>query len=266
MVENILIRVALYVGGIYLGLNLIAYLFSEKLIFAPQTPSYTHLPHELKLASGDGEQITAVYLEHPDAQYTILFSHGNAEDLGSVLPFMSQFHALGYSVLLYDYRGYGTSEGRPSVRNTYQDIDAAYRWLVEEKGVGPQRIIAQGRSVGGGPATWLAAHREVGGLVLESTFVSAFRVKTIAPLLPWDKFNNLKHIRQTACPALIVHGRNDQVLPFWHGKKLYDAVPGKKMHLWIEGGEHNNYAYVAGTSYFEAFENFIAMVKEHQTD
>lgn len=262
MTEHALARIVLYGGGFYLLLNLLALLFSEMLIFAPQVPSYTHLPNELKIVSGNGERIHAVYLENPGAEYTILFSHGNAEDLGNVVPFMRQFYESGYSVLMYDYRGYGTSEGRPSVRKAYQDIDAAYRWLVEEKGLAPKTIIVQGRSVGGGPATWLAAHREVGGLVLESTFVSAFRVKTIVPLLPWDKFNNLQHIKQTTCPVLVMHGREDKILPFWHGKKLYDAAPGEKMRLWIDEAEHNDYAYVAGSAYFDAFEQFMLMVRE----
>jgi len=261
MIENAVVRIALYAGGIYLFLNLLALLFAEKLIFAPQPSSYTHLPDELKIVSGNGEKINAVYLENPDAEYTILFSHGNAEDLGNVLPFMQQFHALGYSVLMYDYRGYGTSEGSPSVRKAYQDIDAAYQWLVAEKGIDPKTIIVQGRSVGGGPATWLAAHREVGGLVLESTFVSTFRVKTIVPLLPWDKFDNLRHIKQTTCPVLVMHGHNDAVLPFWHGKKLYEAAPGKKTHLWIDDAEHNDYAYVAGTDYFDSFQAFVELIR-----
>jgi len=262
MTEHALARIVLYGGSIYLLLNLMALLFSEKLIFAPQVPSYEHLPDEVKIISGNSEKINAVYLENPEAEYTILFSHGNAEDLGNVVPFMQQFHESGYSVLMYDYRGYGTSEGSPSVRKAYQDIDAAYRWLVEKKGIDPKTIVSQGRSVGGGPATWLAAHREVGGLVLESTFVSAFRVRTIVPVTPWDKFNNLRHIKQTSCPVLVMHGREDQVLPFWHGKKLYEAAPGEKTHLWIDEAEHNDYAYVAGSDYFDAFEQFMLMVRE----
>ena len=248
---------------IYLLLNLFALLGSDWLIFAPQKPSYTHLPNEFKIVSGNGEQITALFLENPQAKYTILFSHGNAEDLGTVLPFMQEIHnTLGYSILLYDYRGYGTSDGHPSVPKTYQDIDAAYHWLMEEKGIDPKTIIVQGRSVGGGPSTWLAAHREVGGLVLESTFVSAFRVRTIIPITPWDKFNNLKHIKKTTCPILIMHGRKDEVLSFWHGEKLYQAAPGKKMHLWIDDAHHNDYAYVAGDNYFKTFQAFIEMVHQ----
>jgi fermentation-respiration switch protein FrsA (DUF1100 family) len=254
-------HIVLYGSGIYLLVNLLALLFSEKLIFVPQVPSYEHLPGELKITSGNGEKVTAVYLENPETEYTLLFSHGNAEDLGDVAAFMQQFHALGYSVLMYDYRGYGTSEGSPSVRRAYQDVDAAYRWLVEEKGIDPQSIIAHGRSVGGGHSCWLAAHREVGGLVLESTFVSAFRVKTGVPLVPWDKFNNLRHIKKTTCPVLVMHGRNDTVIPFWHGKKLHAAAPGKKMHLWIDGARHNDYAYVAGAAYIDTFQTFMKRLR-----
>ena len=252
-----LTRILIWAGGIYLSLNLYALLATDRLIFMPQTPSYSHLPNEVGIVSGNGEKITAVFLENPKARYTLLFSHGNAEDLGSVAPFMRRFHELGYSVLMYDYRGYGTSEGTPSVRKTQQDVEAAYRWLVEKQNIAPETIIAHGRSLGGAPATWLAAHHPVGGLVIESTFVSAFRVKTRWPLLPWDKFNTLRQIKKIRCPVLVVHGREDEVLPFWHGQKLYATAPGKKMHHWIDGGRHNDYAYVAGSDYLQIFQEFI---------
>ncbi len=265
MVENAIVRIALVGGGFYLFLNLFALLVAEKIIFAPQASSYADGGDSLKITSGNGKKITAVFLEHPQSEYTILFSHGNAEDLGNVVPFMQQFHELGYSVLMYDYRGYGTSEGSPSVRKTYQDIDAAYRWLVEEKKINPKTIIVQGRSVGGGPSAWLAAHREVGGLVLESTFVSAFRVKTVVPLLPWDMFNNLRHVKKTTCPVLVMHGRNDEILPFWHGEKLYEAAPGKKTHLWIDDAGHNDYAYVADENYMGSFQAFVKLLSEYHS-
>jgi fermentation-respiration switch protein FrsA (DUF1100 family) len=108
----------------------------------------------------------------------------------------------------------------------------------------------------------LAAHHEVGGLILESTFVSTFRVKTIWPLLPWDKFNSLRFIKRIDCPVLVIHGRDDTVVPFWHGQKLYQAAPREKMHLWIDGARHNDYAYVAGARYFEAFETFARLVSK----
>lgn len=258
MTTHAIVRILAYGGVTYLLLSLYALLVSDKLIFVPQSPSYKHLPNEVKIESGSGERINAVYLANPDAKYTILFSHGNAEDLGNVVPFMQQFHDLGYSVLMYDYRGYGTSEGRPSTTNAKQDASAAYQWLVEEKQIDPKTIIAQGRSLGGGVAIWLAANHEVGGLIAEITFVSAFRVKTHWPLLPWDKFNSLKSIRRVNCPVLIIHGRDDDIIPFWHGQKLYEAAPGPKKHLWINKGLHYDYVYVAGDAYINSIQRFVA--------
>jgi fermentation-respiration switch protein FrsA (DUF1100 family) len=252
------IKTLLFGGGIYLLINLYALLVSDRLIFAPQAPSYTHLPGEVQIVSRHGERINAVYLEHPAAKKTILFSHGNAEDLGNVVPFMQQFYDLGYSVLMYDYRGYGTSEGRPSTRNAKQDVTTVYDWLVQTKGIAPQSIISQGRSLGGALAIWLAERREVGGLIIEISFASAFRVKTHWPLLPWDRFNSLKSIRRAHCPVLVIHGTDDEIIPFWHGQKLYDAAPESKQHLWIEGGTHYDYVYVAGHEYIDAVQRFIA--------
>jgi fermentation-respiration switch protein FrsA (DUF1100 family) len=253
-------------GGFYLLLNLYAFVVSDKLIFAPQAPSYSHLPNEIKIESGAGKTINAVFLEHPDADYTILFSHGNAEDLGNVVPFMQRFYDLGYSVLMYDYRGYGTSEGSPSTKKAKQDATAAYRWLVEEKMISPEMIISHGRSLGGGVATWLAANHKVGGLVIECSFASAFRVKTRWPLLPWDKFNNLRSIKKINVPVLDIHGVDDEIIPIWHAKKLYAAAPGIKMKLWIEGGRHNDYVYVAEDAYLESYQSFMELVEEYHNN
>ncbi len=262
MMENVFIRAIVYVGGFYLLLNLLALLFSDKLLFVPQDPSYTQLPRQVRLTTPDGDKITAVYYEHPAARRTILFSHGNAEDLGSVIPFMEQFFDLGYSLLMYDYRGYGTSEGIPSVPRVEQDVSTVYQWLVKEKLVEPRSIIAHGRSLGGAVAVWLAANHEVGALVIESTFVSAFRVKTHWPILPWDKFNSLSLMPHLNCPVLVMHGQNDEVIPLWHGKALFDAAPEPKQHFWIEGALHNDYAYVAGERYIDAFQAFMRSIDQ----
>ena len=219
MIESIVIRAIVFAGSFYLLTNLFAFLISDGIIFQPQPPGYTHLPNEVAIQVGPTETITAVYLEHPDAKYTILFSHGNAEDLTNVVPFMNRFYELGYSVMMYDYRGYGTSAGTPSVRKAKQDVLAVYQWLVDEKQIAPETIIAQGRSLGGGLATWIAATRKVGGLILECSFVSTFRVKTHKSLLPWDKLNSLRSIKKVDCPVLIIHGINDEVIPVWHGKE-----------------------------------------------
>lgn len=257
MIIKTILYILVWGGGFYLFLNLYAFVVSDKLIFLPQPASYRHLLNEVKIEVVGGERINAVFLETPGAKHTILFSHGNAEDLGSVVPFMQQFHQLGYSVLMYDYRGYGTSEGQASTAHAKQDVAAAYHWLVNVKKVAPKTIISHGRSLGGGLAVWLAAHHEVGGLITESSFASAFRVKTHWKMLPWDKFDSLKSIQQVRCPVLVIHGCDDEVIPFWHGRKIYAAAPAPKQHLWINHGMHNNYAYVAGDDYINAIQRFV---------
>lgn len=257
MFENALFRYACYGGGIYLFLNLYALLISDRLLFQPREPDYEHLQNEVRIPTTDGETLNAVYLENHDAEFTLLFSHGNAEDLGNVVPFMQEYFGEHYSILMYDYRGYGTSEGSPSYRKVKDDASAAYRWLTDKKKTAPQRIIAHGRSLGGALAVWTAAHHKVGGLIVESSFASAFRVRTGVALLPWDKFNSEKLIRNVQCPILIIHGIEDSVIPFRHAKLLFDAAPEPKEHLWIEGAEHMNYAYVAEERYAGTINGFI---------
>lgn len=265
MEQGILLRGLIYGGGFYLLLNLYAFLITDKLIFQPQNPGYRSLPNEVRIPTADDQTLNAVFLEAPNARHTLLFSHGNAEDLSNVTPFMQQFQHAGISVLMYDYRGYGTSDGRPSTRNAKQDVSAAYRWLIEEKKIAPESIIAHGRSLGGGVAVWLAANHKVGGLIVESSFVSTIRVKTRWPLLPWDKFNSLRAMKKITCPVLLIHGTEDRTVPFWHAKKLYNAAPEPKQYLWIENGRHNDYAYVAGEAYLESIRSFVQQLDYLET-
>ena len=263
MFESPLVHYALYGGGIYLFLNLLALLISDRLIFRPRESGYEHLPNEVRIPTTNGEMLNAVYLENPVAEHTLLFSHGNAEDMSSVVPFMQEYFGNRFSILMYDYRGYGTSDGTPSCRKAKDDASAAYRWLTEEKKVAPELILAHGRSLGGALAVWTAAHHDVGGLIVEISFASAFRVKTGIHLVPWDKFNSEKLIRKAACPVLIIHGKQDHVIPFRHAKLLYAAAPEPKTHLWIEGARHMDYAYVAGERYFNTISDFIAGVSQN---
>jgi pimeloyl-ACP methyl ester carboxylesterase len=147
----------------------------------------------------DGVALLAVHLPNPQAVYTVLFSHGNAEDIRDVAPLLNEIHESGFGVFAYDYRGYGTGDGVPTEENAYKDIDAAYAYLTGTLGVAPARIIAYGRSLGGGPAVDLASRKPLTGLILESTFVTAFRVRTHIPILPFDKFRNQD--RRRACPG-----------------------------------------------------------------
>lgn len=246
------------VAAVYVALFLFGLLLSEPVIFQPHPAGYRDDNRILKLTSRDGRRISAVYLQNPAATYTLLFSHGNAEDLGDDLLFLQVVRDAGFSVLAYDYQGYGTSEGRASERHVYEDEEAAYQYLRSQLQVAPQHIIAWGRSLGGAAAVDLAARRPLAGLILESSFVSAFRVLTRVPLLPIDKFRNLDKVAQVRCPVLVIHGEADRVVPFWHGQKLFATAPGPKRSLWVPGADHNDVADVAGERYFEALQEFAA--------
>ena len=250
---------------LYGVLCLFVLLVSDDLIFFPQPSSYPDSSAILKLSSGEGITISAVYLPSAPSSYTILYSHGNAEDLGNIQPVLQQLHQIGFSVLAYDYRGYGTSRGRPSERNVYQDIDAAYNYLTQQLGIPPSRIIAYGRSVGGGPAVDLASRQPLAGLILESCFTSAFRVVIPVTLFPFDKFRNFDKLKKVNCPVLVIHGRADQVIPWTHGQQLFAAASQPKLSLWVEGANHNdNLFWVAPEQYVAALRQFAQIVQDNQ--
>ena len=245
---------------LYISIGVWAYFCSDALIFQPQRASYRDYRQIIKLIKSDRPTISALYLANPKAQYTILYSHGNAEDLGDILPNLQAIRAIGFSVFTYDYRGYGTSQGQPTVKGVYEDIDTAYAYLTQTLLVPPSRIIIYGRSVGGGPSVDLARRKPVAGLVLESTFVSAFRVVTHISLYPFDKFPNLNKIKQVNCPLLIIHGTDDEVIPFWHGQELFAVAEQPKRFLQVEGARHNDVLWVAGEQYAEVLHEFVSLI------
>ncbi|MDO8474685.1 MAG: alpha/beta hydrolase [Candidatus Rokubacteria bacterium] len=259
--EFSLLRIVLSLAFIYAAVGAWVWVASDRMIFLPPAPSYRDTPDVLRLTTAGGERIAAVYLPNPGATYTVLFSHGNGEDLGSVLPLLPVLRDLGFSVFAYDYRGYGLSEGRPSEPNVYADIDAAYDYLTRDLRVQPERIILYGRSLGAGAAVDLAARRFVGGLILESPFLSALRVMTRIPVFPVDKFRNVDKIRRVRCPVLVMHGEADEIVPLWHGRRLFERVTGPKTLVVIPGAHHNDFMWVAGARYAAALRDFEALLR-----
>ena len=236
------------------------------MIFLPQPSSYRDTEDALKIPVRDSEQISAIYLPNPKAAYTLLYIHGNAEDLGDVRFLLERLHSWGFSVFAYDYRGYGTSDGMPSERNAYQDANAAYNYLTQQLKVSPNQVIVYGRSVGGGSATELANRHPVAGLILESTFTSAFRVVVPFPLLPFDKFPNLVKLRKVRCPVLVMHGQADLTIPFQHGERLYQAAPQPKEFLWVAEAGHNNFAGAAGDRLPQTLDSFQELIESHKVN
>ena len=234
---------------LYIGFAIYAWFFSDHVIFLPHPSSYADGTGIVKLLSANGSMISALYLPNPSAKYTMLVSHGNAEDLGDDRYWLEGLRDAGFSVFAYDYQGYGTSQGKPSEKSAYDDENAAYDYLVSNLKIAPEHIIVFGRSVGSGPAVNLAARQPVGALILQSPFVSAFRVVTRIPLLPFDKFPNYKHMGQVRCPLLIIHGTNDTVVNIWHGRMLFDLANEPKQFFAVPGADHNDLDMVAGENY-----------------
>lgn len=253
------LQVALGAAAIaYGGLLFYAWQFSDRLIFQAPPATYPDGPDIIKIAAPDGVRLAARYLPWPHARYTLIYAHGNAEDLGSADPLLHELRErLGVSVLGWDYRGYGHSSGESNEQATLRDADTVIAYVISTLGVPPERIVLYGRSLGGGAAVDLAARGRYAGLILHGAFTSAFRVMTSVRLLPFDKFDNLVKLPQVKCPVLVIHGTADGVIPFSHGPQLYAAAHGPKHKLWVEGAGHNDLIETAGEEYWKALKEFV---------
>ncbi|MGA2960579.1 MAG: alpha/beta hydrolase [Candidatus Korobacteraceae bacterium] len=252
--------VVLVMVGAYLTLTVYGAFFADSIIFQPPLPGYRDDASVLKVISADGAKISAKYLPNANARFTLLFSHGNAEDIGYDTPLLEAIRDAGFSVFAYDYQGYGTSEGKPSEERVYEDVEAVYVYLTDTLHVPPSRIIALGRSLGAAAAVDLAARRPIAGLIMESAFTSAFRVLTRVAILPFDKFPNLAKIREVRCPVLVIHGKSDDIISFHHGRTLFATANEPKRSYWVEQAGHNDLAMIAGSGYFEELRKFAQMV------
>lgn len=200
----------------------------------------------LYLETEDGDRIAAVHIRRGSAgtDRVILYSHGNAEDLGQRLPYLDLMAQICASdVFAYEYCGYGFSEGEPSEESCIQAIDAAYDYLIDH--FSPNRIVTFGRSIGTGPTIDLAMrHPEIRGMVLQSPMESCGRA-VLGETTAWlgysiDLFKNYEKIDKVTCPVLVIHGMEDNVVPFDHGLAMYEACQNAVEPLWLENAGHND--------------------------
>jgi fermentation-respiration switch protein FrsA (DUF1100 family) len=212
---------------------------ADSWIFQPRPVSYQCTPDLLEVAVNDREKLAALYLPNSQATYTLLFVHGNAEDLGDIRSNLEQFRTWGFGVFAFDYRGYGLSDGQPSEQKAYEDTAAAYQYLTQQLQVPASRIIVYGRSLGGASAVELATQKQFAGLILDCTFTSVFRVILPFPILPFEKFNSLKKMNQVHCPLLVMHGEADRIVPFSHSPQLYAAAAEPKLSFWVPEAGHD---------------------------
>lgn len=190
-----------------------------------------------------GNKVVATLWKHPFARFTILYSHGNAADLGQMRDLFIELRAhLRVNIMSYDYSGYGRSTGKPSEFNTYYDIEAVYNLLRNEYGFKQEDLILYGQSVGSGPTLHLASKlQKLRGVVLHSAILSGLRVLYPVKVTFWfDIFKNIDKIRYVNCPVFVIHGTEDEIVDCSHGKRLWELSKEKYDPLWVKGGGHCN--------------------------
>ena len=264
-----LLRIAIILVAGYLGICLLVFLLQARLVYFPfrelvATPEAIGLPYEeVSFQAADGVRLSGWFVRAEGARGAVLFCHGNAGNISHRLDTLAIFHRLRLSTLVFDYRGYGDSEGKPSEQGTYRDAEAAWRWLVDQKRVPPGQIIVFGRSLGGGVASWLALEHTPGALVLESTFTSLPDLGAgLYPFLPVRllariRYPTLERLPRLRCPVLVVHSRDDEIIPYSHGRQLVEAAPEPRSFLELHGG-HNEGFTDTGQAYIDGLDAFIA--------
>jgi fermentation-respiration switch protein FrsA (DUF1100 family) len=249
----------------YLAVCALVYALQDRLVWFPGPPPSVDpgvlgLPHEeARITTEDGVALHGWFL--PGGSEAVLVSHGNAGSVAERLPLAEAFLRMGRSVLLYDYRGYGRSEGRPDEEGTYRDAVAAFDWLVA-RGFASGQITAYGESLGAAVSVELARRREPARLVLEHAFVSVPELG--AQVYPWLPVRLLSRIRydsladgpELRLPVLMVHSPKDDLVPIGHGRKLYAALPGPKRFLETRGG-HNDGGFLQRAEWREAVRRFL---------
>lgn len=197
---------------------------------------------------------------------TVVYFHGNGGNLSYVDWLAEGFNVRGFDVLLFDYRGYGQSEGEvTNEQGIYADADAAYDYVVGERGVNPDRLILYGQSLGTTAATDVAARKTCGALVLESGLSSASDMA--ATILPWlprgahrfavNRFDNVGKVARAGCPVLVAHGERDEIIPVAQGHRLYEAARERKKLIIVPAAGHNNLVDVGGEKYLDEVAEFM---------
>lgn len=243
----------LLVSGVLVAAAIVVYFrqVEKHTLFHPQK-QIEFAPEEFGLAyediffkTSDNVQINGWLLPASGARFTILFSHGNAGNIGHRLEKIKFFHDLGCNVFIFDFRGYGRSNGNPSESGLYRDTQAAYDYLLS-RGIRPEDIVGYGESIGGAFIIDLAAKQKLAALIIDSSFTSARDMaKNTFPALPhWifaSRLDSEEKIKTIICPKLIAHSINDDIVPYALGRKLYESAKPPKEFLQIRGGHNSNF-------------------------
>ena len=251
----------------YLLLVAMMYLLQSQMIYHPQksiilTPEGVGLSYEdVTFETEDGIILHGWYIPN-SGNNTVLYFHGNAGNISGRLQTIQLLHNLGLNILIFDYRGYGKSEGRPSEQGTYNDAQAAWNYLVSERDKQNDNIVIMGRSLGGAIASWLAVQKKPAAAILESTFTSAADLGS--DLYPWlpvrtiiqYDYNTLANIKHIESPLFMAHSKDDEIIPYQHGKTLFEAANEPKTFVELHGS-HGSGFWETGEKYRTALQEFL---------
>lgn len=259
-------RVLLIAFLAYVALGLLAMWFEESLIFFPtRFPVGNWEPPGLEFenahfTAADGTQLHGWFVPHPDPRAYILFAHGNAGNLSDRADMIRMLRRLGLAVMIFDYRGYGRSDGTPNEQGVLQDARAARAWLAQRAGIDESEVILLGRSIGGAIMVDLAAKDGAGGLILENTFTSLPDVAAYHyGYLPVHKFMRNRLDAESIIgnyhgPLLQCHGDADTIIPIELGQRLFAAANEPKAFIVLEGHDHNDFQ---PKYWYEAVDRFV---------
>ncbi|MCP4580212.1 MAG: alpha/beta hydrolase [candidate division Zixibacteria bacterium] len=217
---------------------------------------------DVRMTTSDGGEINGWFIPAENQNKVLLFCHGNAGNISHRIESLQIFNKLGLSTFIFDYRGYGKSEGKPTEKGTYLDAEAAWNYLINEKQIKPEDIVIFGRSLGGSVASWLAKEKSPSALILESAFTSipdiAGELYPIFPvrLLSRFQYDTKEYVASARCPVLIIHSRKDELIPYHHGETLFNSANDPKEFLEITGG-HNDGFILSGKLYEDGLAGFI---------
>lgn len=242
----------------YLGLGLALFALQSSLVYYPEigremqsTPRQIGLDYQdVTLVAADGVALHGWFVPSPPpSRGTVLFLHGNAGNISHRLDSLLMFHGLGYSTLIIDYRGYGNSSGKPSEPGTYQDAEAAWRDLTETRNIPAADIVLFGESLGGAVAAQLAARHRPGALVIASGFTSVPDLAAgLYPFLPvrWlarFDYDTRAYLAGVEAPVFVAHSPDDEIIPYRHGRALYEAAHAPKRFLELSGGHNEGFIF-----------------------
>jgi uncharacterized protein len=245
--------------------------FERRLIYIPfrelevEPPGLALRHEEAWLTAEDGVRIHSWFLPVAGSRWTVLVCNGNAGNMSYRLERAQEMQRrLGVSVQLFDYRGYGRSEGQPDEDGTYRDARAVYRHLVETRRVDPAGLVVFGESLGAAVATQLALERPAAALILESPFTSIPDMARAAyPFLPpvgrliRTRYDTVAKVPRLTLPLLVLHGDRDTIVPFAQGRRVFEAAGGPKRFHAIAGAGHNDTYLVGGEPYWRTLAEFL---------